>query len=90
MRGLPRRAKVVEIVALVKQGRLRRVQVFCGNVLFQRAAAEGDDAASCIRDRKHHAVAEAIVRDGNILAADEQSRLHHVVGGNALCAEMLL
>ncbi len=61
MRGLPRGGEVVEIVALVKQRRFRRVQIFCRNVLFQRAAAEGDDAAARIRDRKHHAVAEAIV-----------------------------
>ena len=81
---------VVEIVALVEERRLRRVQVFCRNVLLQRAPTEGDDAAAQIRDRKHHAVAEAIVRHGNVVAGDQQAGLDHVVDGDAELAEMLL
>ena len=90
MRGLAGGCEIVEIVALVKQRRLRRIQVLCRDILLQRAAAKGDDAAAHIGDRKHHAVAEAIVGHGDVVAADEQARFDHVVGGNALGAEMLL
>ena len=90
MRGLSRGREIVEIVALVKQRGFRRVQVFRLSVFLQRAAAERDDAAPRIRDRKHHAVAEAIVGHGNVLAADQQARFDHVLGGDALLAEMLL
>ena len=90
MRGLPRGREVVEIVALVKQRRFRRVQVFGGDVLLQRAAAEGDDAAAHIRDRKHHAVAETVVGHRDVVAADQEAGLDHVLDRNALRAEILL
>ena len=90
MRGLPRGAEVVEIVALVKQRRFRRVQVFRRDVLFQRAAAERDHAAAHVGDRKHHAVAEAIIGHRNVVAGDQKARFDHVLDRNALRAEMLL
>src|SRR5205807_1427629 len=68
MRGLPGGGEVVEIVALVKQRGFRRVQVFRRDVLFQRAAAERDDATAQIGDRKHHAVAEAIPGHRDVVA----------------------
>ena len=90
MRRLTRGREVVEIVALVKQRRLRRVQIFCRNVLFQRAAAERNHAPPCIRYRKHHAIAKTIIGHGNVVARNQQARFHHVFGGNAVGAEMLL
>ena len=90
MRGLSRGRVIVEIVALVEERRLRRIQVFCRNVLLQRAPAEGDDATAQIRDRKHHAIAEAIIGHGDVVAADQQAGLDHVFDRDALLAEMLL
>ncbi len=90
MGGEPRRRQVVEIVALVKQRRFRRVHVLCGNVFFQRTAAERDHAAAQVCDRKHHAVTKAIIGHRNIVARDQQAGFDHVLDGNALRAEMLL
>src|SRR6185437_4471557 len=90
MGGEPRGAEVVEIVALVKQGRLRRVQVFGGDVFFQRAAAKRDDPAAQIRDRKHHAVAKAIIGYRDVVARDQQTRLDHVLDRNALGSQIFL
>ena len=74
----------------MKQRRFRRIQVFCRDILLQRAAAEGDHPPARVRDRKHHAVAEAIVGNGDVVAGDQQARFDHVLGGNAVGAEMLL
>ncbi|MEY9305624.1 hypothetical protein ABH977_000836 [Bradyrhizobium ottawaense] len=90
MGGFARGLVVVEIVALVKERRLRRIQVLCRNVLLQRAPAESDDAAAQIGDREHHAIAEAVVRHGNVVAGHQQAGLDHVVDGNAELAEVLL
>ena len=68
MGGKPRGREVVEIVALVKQRRFRRVQVFCADVLFQGTTAERDHPAAQVRDRKHHAIAEAVIGQRNIVA----------------------
>ena len=81
---------VVEIVPLVKQRGFRRVEILRRDVLLQRAAAEGDDAAALIGDRKHHAIAETIVRHRNVVAMNQQSGLDHVLDRNAELAEMLL
>ena len=90
MRGGPGRRDVVERPALVKERRLRRVQVLRGDVLLQRAAAEGHDAPAQIGNGKHDAIAEAVVRHGNLVAGDEQPRFDHVRHRYALPAEMLL
>ena len=68
MGGKPRGREVVEIVALVKQRRFRRVQVFCADVLFQRAAAERDHPAAQVGDRKHHAISEAVIGQRDVVA----------------------
>ena len=59
-RGLPRLVQAVELAPLVEQLRLGRVQVlrFAG---VEHAPAEGDRPAARVADRKHHAVAEAVV-----------------------------
>ena len=90
MRGLARGGDVVERRALVKERRLRRIEIFRLRVLLERAAAEGDDAAAQIGDREHHAVAEAVERHRNVVAGDQQAGLDHVLDRNALAAEMLL
>ena len=90
MRGLPRGRDVVERRALVEERRLVRVQVFRRRILVERAPAERDDAPAQVGDRKHHAVAEAIVRHRNVFAVHQQPGLDHVLGGNALRAERFL
>ena len=90
MGGLARGGDVVERRALVEERGLRRIQVFRRDVLLQRAAAEGDNAAAQVGDREHHAVAEAIERQRDIVAGNQEPGLHHVLDRNAVAAEMLL
>ncbi len=90
MRGLARGGDVVERCAFVEERRLRRVQIFRGSVLLQRAAAEGDDAGAQIGDREHHAVAEAVERQRDVVAGNQQAGFHHVLDRNAVRAEMFL
>ena len=90
MRRLARGGDVVERRAFVKERRLRRIEIFRLRVLFERAAAEGDDAPAQIGDREHHAVAEAVERHRNVVAGNQQARLDHVLDRNAVRAEMLL
>ncbi len=51
----------VKRAALLEDRRVRRVEVF-GLAVLDEAAAEGDDAALPVRDRKDHAIAEEIER----------------------------
>ena len=90
MGRLPRGAEIVEMVALVKQRRFRRIQIFRRHVLLERAAAKRNHAAPHIGDRKHHAVAEAIIGHRNIVAADQKTGLDHILDRDALRAEMFL
>ena len=90
MRGLARGGDVVERRAFVEERRLRRIEIFRLRLFLQRAAAEGDDAAAQVGDRKHDAVAEAVVGHRNVVAGDQQAGLDHVLDRNAVAAEMLL
>ncbi len=90
VRGLARGGNIVERCAFMKERRLRRVQIFRLRIFLQRAAAEGNDPAAKIADRKHHAIAEAIERHRNVVAGNQQAGFHHVLGRNAVRAEMLL
>ena len=90
VRGFARRGDIVERRALVKERRFRRVEVLRRDFLFERAAAERDDAPAPVGDRKHHPVAEAVVGHRNIIAGDEKPRLDHVFDRDFRRAEMLL
>ena len=90
VRGGARGGDVVERRAFVEERRLRGVQVFRLRVFLERAAAEGDDASAQIGDRKHHAIAEAVIGHRDVLARDQQSRFDHVGGRYPFLAEMLL
>ena len=59
-RRLPRLEEAVELAALVEQFGLRRIQVL-RFALVEHAAAKGDRASARVADRKHDAVAEAVV-----------------------------
>ena len=74
----------------MEERRLRRVEVFRLRVLLERAAAEGDDAAAQIGDRKHHPVAEAVVGHRDVVAGNQQPGLDHVLDRYPFLAEMLL
>ncbi len=74
----------------MEERRLRRVEIFRLCLLLERAAAEGDDPPAQVRDRKHHAIAEAVVGHRDVLASNQQAGFHHVLGRNALLAEVLL
>ena len=58
--GLARFVQTVQVFALVKQGRVGRIEVF-GLGIVQHAAAEADDLPRNIADGEHDAVAEAVV-----------------------------
>ncbi len=74
----------------MEERHLWRVEIFGGDFLFERAPAEGDDAAAPVGNWKHHAVAEAVIRHRNVVAGDEEARLHHVLDRHLGGAEMLL
>src|SRR5437867_1714562 len=90
MRGDSPGGDVVERAAFVEERRLRRVEIFRRRILFERPAPEGDERITQIRDRKHHTLAEAIIRKWNVLTGDEQSRLYHGLGCHTELAQMLL
>ena len=85
----PRAGGVEQHVALVKQRCLGRIEILCRRGGVERAAAERDHAALHIRNREHHAVAETIIWDGDIVAADQHARPDHVDGREALFGEVL-
>ena len=86
----PRRGEIVEIVALVKERGFRRIQIFCRRILFQRTATEGDHAPAQVGDRKHHAIAEAVIGQRDVVARHQKSGLDHVLDGNAERPQVLL
>ena len=90
VRRLAGGSDVVERCALVKERRLRRVEIFRRDLLLQRAAAEGDHPAAPIADREHDAVAEAVIRHRDIFAGNDQPGLDHVLDRDFGGAQMLL
>ena len=89
MRALARIVMVVEHRPLVEERGLGRVEIFGLRRVVQGAAAEGDDPAAAIGDREHHAVAETIIGDRDILAVHEEPRLDHRFERGALAGEMV-
>ena len=73
-----------------KSGVSGELRYLAGDVLLQRAAAEGDDAAAQVGDREHDAVAEAVVGHRNVVAGDQQARPRPCPRPAALRAEVLL
>ena len=90
MGGFARAGDVVKRRAFVEERRLRRIEILRRHVLIERAAAKGDDAAAPIADRKHDAVAEAVVGHRNIFAGNDEPGFRHVLDRDFRCAEMLL
>ena len=87
MRGLAGAVMIEQQRALVEERGLRRIEVFCLGAGLHRPPAEGDDAAGAIMDRKHHPVAEPVIRNGDVFPMDEQARFDHRLGANALRRE---
>ena len=74
--GAARLVQAVELLALVEQRRLRRVQVF-GLAAVQHPAAKADHLALDVADREHDAVAEAVVAARLVaVPLDDQPALH--------------
>ena len=69
---------------------IRRVQILGQRVGRQRAPAEGDDAAPRIRDREHHAVAEAVIGDRHVGAEIGEPAGFHLRLGDALGGQEFL
>ena len=67
---LLRQVKAVEFAPLLEQRRFRRVQIL-RLALVQDAAAEGDDAATAVMDRKDDAIAEAVVAPPLVVVDDQ-------------------
>ena len=73
-----------------KSGVSGEFRYFAGLVGIERAPAEGDDAVAQVGDREDDAVAEAVVGDGDIVAADQHARRDHVLEAEPSAGEMLL
>ncbi len=67
--------QAVQFAALVKQRRFRRVHVF-GLALIDHAAAESDDAAARIANRKHEPVAKPVVITEGLFTAALEDEAH--------------
>ena len=80
VRGGARSRDIVERPAFVEERRLRRVEVLRLRVLFERTSAESDDASAHVGDRKHDAIAEAVVGHRYVFAGNQQPRFDHVGG----------
>ena len=79
--------EIVKHLALVKERGFRRVQVFCGHVLGQRPAAEGNDLAARIADGEHDPVAETVI-GRCVVADDDEAGLRHLLHRDALARQM--
>src|SRR5262245_47712295 len=90
MSRLTRAMEVEDDRTLVKDRCFRRVQILWLYVALKRSATKGDDATSLIMNRNDHPVTKAIVRNGNVIACNKQTRLDHVFNRNALRAQVLL
>ena len=87
MRCLAGAVMVEKQRALVEERSLRRIQVFCLGARLHCPSAESNDAPGAIVDRKHHPVAEPVVRNGDVFPVDEQASVDHRLGANALGCE---
>ncbi len=84
MRALAGAVMIEQQRSLVEERGLRRIQIFRLGARLHRPPAEGDDAARAVVDRKHHPVAEPVVRHRDVRPMDEQPRFDHRLGACAL------
>ena len=87
MRALAGAVMIEQQRAFVEERGLRRIEVFRLGARLHRPPAEGDDAAGAVVDRKHHPVAEPVVRNRDVFAVDEQAGFDHRLGADALGRE---
>ena len=69
-----------------KSGVSGELRYFAGCVGIERAPAEGDDAVAQVGDREDDAVAETVVGDGDVVAADQHARRDHLLELNPALA----
>ena len=84
MRGLAGAVVIEQQRAFVEERGLRRIEVLCLGARLHRPPAEGDDAAGAIVDRKHHPVAEPVIRNGDVFSVDQQASVDHRLSADAL------
>ena len=89
MRGLAGAVMIEQQRALVEKRGLRGIEVLRLGAGLHRPPAEGDDAAGAVVDRKHHPVAEPIVRHRDVFPVDKQARFDHRLGADALSGERI-
>ena len=80
MRGAAGAVRIEEDLPLVEERRVGRVQVLRRLVRIEGARAEGDGAAAQVADREGDAMAEAVVGDGDVVAADQHAGRDHLFG----------
>ncbi|MNL10770.1 hypothetical protein D3C87_1315800 [compost metagenome] len=86
--GFARFVQAVEFLAFMENRSFRGVQVF-RLVVAQYPAAEGDDAPATVADRKHHAVAEAVVAFTAFGVFDQQAGIDHGFLLQGIAAQVL-
>ena len=84
----PRLVMVIKNRTLVKQRRLRRVQIFRRHIRFQCTTAKGNNLAARIANGKHHPVPETVISHGDIIPGNHQPRLRHLLHGYIFFGEM--
>ena len=72
--GIAREIKPIQLTALGKHRRFRRIQIF-GFAGAKHPPAEADHAAPAVMDREHHAIAEPVVPLAAVTADHETCRL---------------
>ncbi len=84
------RREIEEDMALVKQLRLGRIEIFRLLIGLKSAASKGDDPALCVHDREDQAATETVIGDRDVLAVDQKPRILHLGERETLAAKMLL
>src|SRR5262249_19639704 len=91
----PRLVEAVELAPLLEERRFRRVEVL-GLAFAEDASTETDDVSTRVENRKHHAIAEAVIAArgfgvgvlGLVSGIDDEPRVLHdrrgVIGEHAL------
>ena len=73
---------------LVKDRRVRGIEVLCRLSRIKRPPAEGDDPAPQVADREHDPMAEAVIGYGDVVAGDQHAGGDQVGEADALAVDL--
>ena len=73
----------------MEQGRFGGIEIFCRCIFFERPPAKGNDPPLLVGNRKHHAIAELVEGNLDILARHQKASLLHILRGNAFACEII-